>query len=89
MQQRIRCAVAPALMLGMVMSLTLPSSAQTAEERQTPSGTYYRFVDDLLPGDSAGPYGDVIRLPGSPARALLIRPRTSFVAELLNSVEQL
>lgn len=48
------------------------------------------FTGDELAGSSEGPFCDVFvrRLPGA-VRAGLIRPRMNFVAELLESVENL
>ncbi len=48
------------------------------------------FVDDLLNGDLAAPFGAQVfpsHLP--PARTPFIRPRTNFLPELYKSVEHL
>jgi hypothetical protein len=69
--------------------LTLPTvaSAQTARKEQNQQ---LIFDDDLLDADLSTPFGDPLfagHLP--PARTLLIRPRTNFVAELYKSVEHI
>ncbi|HEX7451936.1 MAG TPA: hypothetical protein VF294_06615 [Polyangiaceae bacterium] len=69
--------------------LTLPTvaSAQSAREEQNQQVI---FDDDLLDAALSTPFGDPLfagHLP--PARTLLIRPRTNFVAELYKSIEQI
>jgi len=69
--------------------LTLPTlaSAQTARKAQNQQVI---FDDDLLDANLSTPSGDPLfagHLP--PARTLLIRPRTNFVAELYKSIEQI
>jgi hypothetical protein len=72
----------------------LPSSAyaQTGGGKAAAQARnqFVSFDDDLLDANSSAPFGDRVfagHLP--PARTLLIRPRTNFVAELYKSVEQL
>ena len=69
--------------------LTLPTiaSAQSARKEQDQQVI---FDDDLLDAALSTPFGDPLfagHLP--PARTLLIRPRTNFVAELYKSIEQI
>ena len=69
--------------------LTLPTvaSAQSARNEQDQQVI---FDDDLLDAALSTPFGDPLfagHLP--PARTLLIRPRTNFVAELYKSIEQI
>ena len=54
------------------------------------SGGYgYEFDDDPLNAGGFGPNDSLIKVRPRAARATLIRPRTSFVPELLKSVEDI
>jgi hypothetical protein len=54
------------------------------------SGDYgYRFEDDPLSAGGFGPADATIRVRPGPVRTTLIRPRTSFVPEMLKSVENI
>ncbi len=52
-------------------------------------GYGYEFSDDPLSAGGFGPNDATIRVRPGPVRTTLIRPRTSFVAEMLKSVENL
>lgn len=53
-------------------------------------GYSYWFKDDLVAGGDLGASeGTIVRVPVRAVRALLIRPRTQFVGEMLVDVEQL
>ncbi len=52
-------------------------------------GYGYEFSDDPLNAGGFGPNDATIRVRPGPVRTTLIRPRTSFVPELLKSVENL
>jgi hypothetical protein len=52
-------------------------------------GYGYSFVDDPLGAGGFGPNDANIRVRVSAARVTLIRPRTSFVTEMLKSVENI
>ena len=52
-------------------------------------GYGYEFSDDPLAAGGFGPNDATIRVRPGPVRAQLIRPRTSFVPEMLKSVENL
>ena len=72
----------------------LPSNAyaQTggAKAAAPARNQFVSFDDDLLDANLSTPFGERVfggHLP--PARTLFIRPRTNFVAELYESVEQL
>jgi hypothetical protein len=53
-------------------------------------GSYgYEFSDDPLAAGGFGPNDATIRVRTGPIRSTLIRPRTSFVPEMLKSVENL
>lgn len=67
----------------------LPAIAR-AQSNANAREQHVAFDDDLLNADLVAPFGDAIfpsHLP--PARTLLIRPRGTFVPELLASVERL
>jgi hypothetical protein len=81
----------------MAMGLvSVPSFAQDAPAA-TPaaggsggSGDYgYKFEDDPLAAGGFGPADATIRVRPGPVRTTLIRPRTSFVPEMLKSVENI
>lgn len=81
--------VALALGVGVAVSLTtLVASAQT-QESKTDDGYGYSFDDDPLNAGGFGPNDATIRVRARAARTTLIRPRTSFVPEMLKSVENL
>jgi len=52
-------------------------------------GYGYEFSDDPLSAGGFGPNDATIRVRPGPIRTTLIRPRTSFVPEMLKSVENL
>jgi hypothetical protein len=53
------------------------------------AGYGYEFSDDPLNAGGFGPHDATIRVRPGPVRTTLIRPRTSFVPEMLKSVENL
>lgn len=54
------------------------------------TGDYgYKFDDDPLSAGGFGPNDATIRVRPGPVRTTLIRPRTSFVPEMLKSVENI
>ena len=64
------------------------ASAQT-KRSDTNDGYGYEFNDDPLSAGGFGPNDATIRVRPGPVRTMLIRPRTSFVPEMLKSVENL
>lgn len=52
-------------------------------------GYGYEFSDDPLNAGGFGPNDATIRVRPGPVRTTLIRPRTTFVPEMLKSVENL
>lgn len=52
-------------------------------------GYGYEFSDDPLAAGGFGPNDATIRVRPGPVRAQLIHPRTTFVPEMLKSVENL
>ncbi len=59
------------------------------ETKGANAGYGYEFSDDPLNAGGFGPNDATIRVRPGPVRTTLIRPRTSFVPEMLKSVENL
>ena len=77
-----------------VCAVVLTSSLSYAQvkERWTEKdekGYGYTFSDDPLNAGGFGPNDATIRVRPRAARTTLIRPRTSFVPEMLKSVENI
>jgi hypothetical protein len=72
-----------------VSLLTMVASAQDIQEQKTDDGYGYSFDDDPLNAGGFGPNDATIRVRARAARTTLLRPRTSFVPEMLKSVENL
>jgi hypothetical protein len=67
----------------------LASSALALAQEEKKEGYGYEFDDDPLSAGGFGPNDATIRVRPRAARTTLIRPRTSFVPEMLKSVENL
>ena len=84
-----------AKILGTVAAAAIVFSASTAFAQDTKTdegdgdGYGYEFSDDPLSAGGFGPNDATIRVRPGPIRRTLIRPRTSFVPEMLKSVENL
>lgn len=84
------------IVLGLAMGafLLLTASTSFAQDKGVKSsdskeGYGYEFSDDPLSAGGFGPNDATIRVRPGPVRTTLIRPRTSFVPEMLKSVENL
>jgi hypothetical protein len=67
-----------------------PGAAAAAGAKPEGGGDYgYKFEDDPLSAGGFGPSDATIRVRPGPVRTTLIRPRTSFVPEMLKSVENI
>jgi hypothetical protein len=83
------------LALSLSAVLLVPSAhAQRAakpavKEKAADEGYGYEFEDDPLNAGGFGPNDATIRVRPRAARTTLIRPRTSFVPEMLKSVENI
>ncbi len=81
--------------LAVLAALSLSSAASHAKSKkavsvtETESGYGYDFKDEPLEGLSEGASGLRIRMYPRATRRTLIRPRISFVPEMLKSVEQI
>ncbi len=81
---------AKVVLVGLLLSGS--ASAQEsgpAEEGRTKDGRSYIFKDDPMTAGGLDPNMPTIRIVAKASRTTLIRPRVSFVAELLKSVENL
>jgi hypothetical protein len=65
-----------------LLALTASASAQSKDDRYR-----YTFEPDDLMGETFGAPPPLLRVPPKGRRVMLIRPRVSFVVELLESVE--
>jgi len=71
-------------------AVTSTALAQQVETNDTGREGYgYTFSDDPLNAGGFGPNDATIRVRPRAARTTLIRPRTSFVPEMLKSVENI
>ena len=87
------------LVVGALFLVSVPSFAQDANggagvestgAAAGAAGDYgYKFSDDPLSAGGFGPADATIRVRPGPVRTTLIRPRTSFVPEMLKSVENI
>jgi hypothetical protein len=91
--KRSKKLVLSGLVAGAFLLLTAESYAQEAAAAAPASsgtGDYgYKFEDDPLAAGGFGPSDATIRVRPGPVRTTLIRPRTSFVPEMLKSVENI
>jgi hypothetical protein len=71
------------------MAVSSTVFAQTKDMPKTTDGYGYTFEDDPLNAGGFGPNDATIRVRPRAARTTLIRPRTSFVPEMLKSGENL
>ena len=71
-----------------VFTITSVALAKGADKKKG-DGYGYEFSDDPLNAGGFGPNDATIRVRPGPVRTTLIRPRTSFVPEMLKSVENL
>jgi hypothetical protein len=70
-------------------TVLLIGSVAFAQDKKKDDGYGYEFTDDPLNAGGFGPNDATIRVRPGPVRTTLIRPRTSFVPEMLKSVENL
>jgi len=63
--------------------------AQDAKDSKGGEGYGYEFSDDPLNAGGFGPNDATIKVRPRAARTTLIRPRTTFVPEMLKSVENI
>ena len=78
-----------AVVAGTVMCCMAGSAHAQVGESKTDDGYGYSFDDDPLNAGGFGPNDATIRVRAKAARTTLIRPRTSFVPEMLKSVQNI
>ena len=71
------------LAAAVTLNLLLVAQVASAEDQ------YYRFDDDLLGAEGLDTKAALIKVRRPQPRVTLIRPRASFVPELLKTVEQI
>jgi hypothetical protein len=85
-----RAPLRTVLALGVgALVLFVASSAFAQDAKDSDEGYGYEFADDPLTAGGFGPNDATIRVRPGPVRRTLIRPRTSFVPEMLKSVENI
>lgn len=89
MKRSTRKAFVGALVLGVTALASSTAFAQDVKTTDSDGGYGYEFSDDPLNAGGFGPNDATIRVRPGPVRTTLIRPRTSFVNEMLKSVENL
>lgn len=87
MRNGMRLAVCSGL--GVALLLVAGLSSAQVKESKSDDGYGYQFDDDPLNAGGFGPNDATIRVRARAARTTLIRPRISFVPEMLKSVENL
>lgn len=87
MKRSAKVSVVAGLMGFVVVALAPAAFAQEAKDSAGGDGYGYEFSDDPLSAGGFGPNDSTIRVRQNAQRTTLIRPRTSFVPEMLKSVE--
>lgn len=75
--------------LGFLLCASAGERTALAQARSEPSDSFYEFSDDEMLGDTLSSLTAIIKVRPPAARVSLIRPRASFVSEMLKSVEVL
>jgi hypothetical protein len=80
-----------AALTALALTWTISGTALADVERSTytKDGDIHEFKDDPLHSNAQIPGGGTIRVRPNPFRSYLIRPRTTFVPEMLKSVERI
>ena len=81
-------ALAAGALVFLASSAVFAQSAKSTDSDDG-DGYGYEFADGPLTAGGFGPNDATIRVRPGPIRRTLIRPRTSFVPEMLKSVEDL
>lgn len=77
------------LLIFSVSTIAYADESPVNKITQDKTGYGYEFDDDPLHAGGFGPNDATIKVRPKAARATLIRPRISFIPELLKSVEHL
>jgi len=88
---RVSAAIAAGICMMLAAPLAFAQGAKSTDSGggKKDQGYGYEFSDDPLNAGGFGPNDATIRVRPGPIRTTLIRPRTSFVPEMLKSVENL
>jgi len=90
MRKTARVGAAALVGIGLlVVSSTAFAQVKAAGDPKDKGGYGYEFSDDPLSAGGFGPQDATIKVRPGPVRTTLIRPRTTFVPEMLKSVENL
>lgn len=89
MKKSTRKVILSTLVFGVGVLFGSSAFAQDTKSTDAEGGYGYEFSDDPLNAGGFGPNDATIRVRPGPVRTTLIRPRTSFVPEMLKSVENL
>ncbi len=89
MKRTLRVGLVGIAMASAVLASSALAFAQDKGGDEKSDGYGYSFDDDPLSAGGFGPNDATIRVRPGPVRTTLIRPRTSFVPEMLKSVENL
>jgi hypothetical protein len=87
MRAAARCALLAAALLG--LARTAHADETTYQEKKTGDGQDIRFRDDPMTAIAGNPVGAQLTGFHPPRRFDLMRPRKTWVPELLKSVENL
>lgn len=82
-------AVGAFLSVSMLVSAAFAQGVKETASGGGEEGYGYQFEDDPLAAGGFGPNDATIKVRPKAARTTLIRPRTSFVPEMLKSVENI
>ena len=82
-------AVAAGLSVFLMASASFAQAAKETAGGGGDEGYGYQFEDDPLAAGGFGPNDATIKVRPKAARTTLIRPRTTFVPEMLKSVENI
>jgi hypothetical protein len=74
-----------AVLASLLLSFASVASAQTKAAQSDP--IYYHFDDDFMVGDTLDTTPALLRVRPIVPKVTLLRPRASFVVEMLKSVE--
>ena len=89
MNRLTRALVGALAAVGILLVAGSASAQAGGDKKPGDQGYGYEFSDDPLNAGGFGPNDATIRVRPGPVRTTLIRPRTSFVPEMLKSVENL
>lgn len=89
MTKSTRSARWGAVAIAAVGVLLISTEALAQGKGKKDEGYGYEFSDDPLNAGGFGPNDATIRVRPGPVRTTLIRPRVSFIPEMLKSVENL